>query len=90
MTNAMTLTFARIDSYDPAVQRAFVARDNDGARVLIVVEWVAKLAELMRERRGVYPDKNYPLSLERFNAAANFALARLDNGLELDGATVEV
>ena len=86
----MTLTFARIYPNDPAVQRAFVARDNDGARVLIVVEWAAKLAELMHQRRAAYPDKDCPLSLERFSAAAHFALARLDNGLELDGATVEV
>jgi len=87
----MLLTFTRLtDIADTAASAAYVARDTDGKRQVLIVVWVDGMIPLTRCRWSAYPPGDCDLSNERFQVAAAFALARLDNGLELNGATVEV
>ena len=86
----MTLTFTRIATTDPAAVTAYIANDADGQRQALIVVWVAGMIPFVGARWSAYPAPDSDLSNDRFQQAAAFALARLDNGLELDGATVEV
>ena len=87
----MVLTFYRLESpNDEAVSRAYVARDDDGKRQALVLCWVVGMIPLAGSRWAAYPDAACDLDNDRFQEAAAFALARLNSGLELDGATVEV
>ena len=87
----MHLTFTRLEKpADKAAATAYVAHDADDKRQVLVVVWVEGMIPLTGCRWSVYPPHDCDLSDVRFQEVAAFALARLDNGLELDGATVEV
>jgi len=87
----MHLTFTRLEKpNDTAVQTAYVGRDEQGRRQMLVLVWVAGMIPVVGGRWAAYPVNGCALDNDRFQEAAAFALARLDNGLELDGATVEV
>jgi len=91
MKTKTTITFSELtDVADEAVKRAFIGRDGDGKRQIIVVVWSDVLCVGGYRDSVAYPVDGCELSNERFQEAAAFALARLDKRLELDGAIVEV
>lgn len=87
----MRLTFARLEQpTDDAAATAYIGRDDDGKRQALIVVWVDGMIPLTGCRWSAYPTGDCDLSDVRFQEIAAFALARLDNKLELHGATVEV
>ena len=87
----MKLTFTVLERpTDAAVSRAYVGRDEQGRRQIFVLVWIEGMVEVFGGRWAAYPVNGCALDNPRFQEVAAFALARLDNGLELDGATVEV
>ena len=87
----MKITFVRLGKpTDSTVKDAYIALDDSGKRQAIVTVWLTDFVPLVGARQSVYPDKDCDLNGERFGELTQFAIARLDNGLELDGASVEV
>jgi hypothetical protein len=87
----MTLTFTRLDKpNNEAVACAYVAHDGDGKRQALILCWADWMTSHTHCRWSAYSDAICDLDDARFEEIAAFALARLGNGLELDGATVEV